>query len=425
MKNGEGNWNSVQKNSGLGRCGKSCRLRWVNHLRPNLSKGPFSNEEEKIIILLHAKQGNKWAQMAAQLPGRTDNEIKNFWNTRMKRCQRAGLPLYPPEVLNEANTFHIQEKEYFTQLQSSPSLSFSPFLSSNPQQKELNSNSSYYTNPYPQFNFPNMKSGYSENMVFPSSSVSSHGHPLFNQCFAANESSDYHSGSFNHGFEFDTSTAMAGSPYESFPLVQCSNTEACSSQSAPGSTTPASSNASGVYGLMGGSSMANGYHEGESLSPHRNSGLLDALVMEAQSLSRNDNKSKSECEDSTTAEGELSCKRKSMIAKEYDEEDEQVLVETTMENSDNNTNKKQRIDKGKKPIVEEESLEGMDYVDDDLFSMLNNFPLEMSVPGWYRGGERQSLGLETQQDPSSSSGLSDEELAWTLGTFWSNMPNMC
>ncbi|KAH8512636.1 hypothetical protein H0E87_006063 [Populus deltoides] len=97
-KHGEGNWNSVQKHSGLFRCGKSCRLRWANHLRPNLKKGAFTHEEEQLIIELHAKMGNKWARMAAHLPGRTDNEIKNYWNTRIKRRQRAGLPLYPPEV---------------------------------------------------------------------------------------------------------------------------------------------------------------------------------------------------------------------------------------------------------------------------------------------------------------------------------------
>ncbi|KAF6151887.1 hypothetical protein GIB67_010461 [Kingdonia uniflora] len=97
-KHGEGNWNSVQKNSGLSRCGKSCRLRWANHLRPNLKKGSFTLEEERQIVELHAKMGNKWARMAARLPGRTDNEIKNYWNTRIKRRQRAGLPLYPPDI---------------------------------------------------------------------------------------------------------------------------------------------------------------------------------------------------------------------------------------------------------------------------------------------------------------------------------------
>ncbi|CAL0316456.1 unnamed protein product [Lupinus luteus] len=97
-KHGEGNWNAVQKHSGLVRCGKSCRLRWANHLRPDLRKGAFTLEEEDRIIELHARMGNKWARMAAELPGRTDNEIKNYWNTRSKRMQRAGLPLYPKEI---------------------------------------------------------------------------------------------------------------------------------------------------------------------------------------------------------------------------------------------------------------------------------------------------------------------------------------
>ncbi|KAI4388371.1 hypothetical protein MLD38_000705 [Melastoma candidum] len=92
---GEGNWNAVRKKTGLLRCGKSCRLRWTNHLRPNLKKGSFTPEEERMIVELHSQLGNKWARMAAQLPGRTDNEIKNFWNTRIKRRLRDGLPLHP------------------------------------------------------------------------------------------------------------------------------------------------------------------------------------------------------------------------------------------------------------------------------------------------------------------------------------------
>uniref|UniRef100_A0A5B6YVZ8 Transcription factor GAMYB-like n=2 Tax=Davidia involucrata TaxID=16924 RepID=A0A5B6YVZ8_DAVIN len=101
-KHGEGNWNAVQKHSGLSRCGKSCRLRWANHLRPDLKKGAFTPEEERCIIELHAQMGNKWARMAAELPGRTDNEIKNYWNTRIKRRQRAGLSIYPPDICLQA-----------------------------------------------------------------------------------------------------------------------------------------------------------------------------------------------------------------------------------------------------------------------------------------------------------------------------------
>jgi len=64
---GEGNWNAVQRMTGLLRCGKSCRLRWTNHLRPNLKKGSFSPDEELLIAQLHAQLGNKWARMAAHV----------------------------------------------------------------------------------------------------------------------------------------------------------------------------------------------------------------------------------------------------------------------------------------------------------------------------------------------------------------------
>ncbi|GAB2287112.1 hypothetical protein Dimus_021497 [Dionaea muscipula] len=102
-RHGEGNWNAVQKRTGLARCGKSCRLRWANHLRPDLKKGAFTPEEERRVIELHAKIGNKWARMATELPGRTDNEIKNYWNTRTKRLQRIGKPLYPPDIAPAVN----------------------------------------------------------------------------------------------------------------------------------------------------------------------------------------------------------------------------------------------------------------------------------------------------------------------------------
>ncbi|KAL9255220.1 Transcription factor MYB101-like protein [Drosera capensis] len=65
-KHGEGNWNAVQKRTGLARCGKSCRLRWTNHLRPDLIKTAFKPEEERKIIEMHARMGNKWAQMAVE-----------------------------------------------------------------------------------------------------------------------------------------------------------------------------------------------------------------------------------------------------------------------------------------------------------------------------------------------------------------------
>nr|QHG11479.1 R2R3-MYB transcription factor 51 [Taxus chinensis] len=88
---GDGGWRSLPQKAGLKRCGKSCRLRWLNYLRPDIKRGSISPDEEELIIRLHKLLGNRWSLIAGRLPGRTDNEIKNYWNTQLyKKLEISG-----------------------------------------------------------------------------------------------------------------------------------------------------------------------------------------------------------------------------------------------------------------------------------------------------------------------------------------------
>ncbi|WVZ08873.1 hypothetical protein V8G54_022219 [Vigna mungo] len=128
----------------LKRCGKSCRLRWLNYLRPNIKHGQFSVEEDKIICSLFASIGSRsgvskfdiftecrWSIIASQLPGRTDNDIKNYWNTKLKKKMTAMNPS-PQKKPLQITLLSILE----SLTPSSSSLSF--------RDNSSNNNNSYY-----------------------------------------------------------------------------------------------------------------------------------------------------------------------------------------------------------------------------------------------------------------------------------------
>ncbi|KAL1548047.1 Transcription factor [Salvia divinorum] len=96
QQHGEGQWRSLPKKANLLRCGKSCRLRWMNYLRPGIKRGNISEDEEDLIVRLHRLLGNRWSLIAGRLPGRTDNEIKNHWNTHLFKKLNSHTKPPPP-----------------------------------------------------------------------------------------------------------------------------------------------------------------------------------------------------------------------------------------------------------------------------------------------------------------------------------------
>ncbi|KAM0679596.1 Myb- protein B [Glugoides intestinalis] len=112
------NWSYLAKIMGT-RQGKQCRERWHNHLNPEIKKTPFTREEDRMIVQLHMKYGNKWSEIAKHLPGRTDNAIKNYWNSSIVRRQRGGRErsLSVPDCEQEQTAYGIGRRRAFYMIQ--------------------------------------------------------------------------------------------------------------------------------------------------------------------------------------------------------------------------------------------------------------------------------------------------------------------
>ncbi|XP_062009452.1 transcription factor MYB101 [Rosa rugosa] len=480
-KHGEGNWNAVQKNSGLARCGKSCRLRWANHLRPNLKKGSLTAEEERMIIELHAKYGNKWARMASQLPGRTDNEIKNYWNTRMKRRQRAGLPIYPHELQHEvAASFHHQQAHQQQQRHNSnsSSSSFSSLLSSSHPRKanysstpslslydhisfdaslpnHHNSPSLNYSNSAMMTQF-NGNSGFTIPLspVSPVSPFGSSSSALFNQTNIPNQtllptpSQYYNSG---HGGFGNYSTLSLGSMIMGTPTYEPMNSELPSNQTPPYSpytpTKPASSaNFNGGEGLMEASGNTNGYEiETVTSQGKRGSGLLDDVLVQADVICGN---KRSRSGDSSSGE---SGKDKYIVEEEdesagQEEEEDNVQEESTWKSSGDNSAENLREGSSSPSVGMKPSEDPLEDMDDDLLSLLNFQSAAPESESWYGGsisdqaspgmngaGDNNNVSLDIRQNTSTyastvnmSAAEPDDEVKRSLPPcFWNNMPGIC
>ncbi|CAN4125920.1 unnamed protein product [Withania somnifera] len=134
-KYGPRDWSFIRSKGLLQRTGKSCRLRWVNKLRPNLKNGvKFSAEEERTVIELQAQFGNRWARIATYMPGRTDNDVKNFWSSRQKRLAKI-LRTSVPQPSKPQKNLHTEavpslEAPKLNSLAEERSLSVSQYCSS-------------------------------------------------------------------------------------------------------------------------------------------------------------------------------------------------------------------------------------------------------------------------------------------------------
>ncbi|XXG40763.1 hypothetical protein AAC387_Pa01g1400 [Persea americana] len=134
---GEKRWRLVPSKAGLNRCGKSCRLRWLNYLRPNIKRGNISDQEEDLIIRLHKLLGNRWSLIAGRLPGRTDNEIKNYWNSHLRKRVTNDTAQKEKQGPEQSYNSKLPQKDNGEVSKRSPKLKDNDFLASEFRVEEL------------------------------------------------------------------------------------------------------------------------------------------------------------------------------------------------------------------------------------------------------------------------------------------------
>ncbi|RZC50652.1 hypothetical protein C5167_019073 [Papaver somniferum] len=418
-RHGEGNWNAVQKNSGLARCGKSCRLRWANHLRPNLKKGSFSPEEEHLILELHSKLGNKWARMAAQLPGRTDNEIKNYWNTRVKRRQRAGLPLYPENLQRQSSSslsFQLPNQNQSNDLQFSSFQQQKPSFNSSPFTLFNLANTTISTPPFAsQFHeykrYRSANSNYGYSLPFSSNDHAQLPSSLFSQNHSSQLQSSSNVEGYHFGnFELNPSTQIQRNSFEPDELGGSSSDFSLKLE-LPSIQLP--------DGAVANAANSGSVAEGCNLSSQ--SYLLDALLQQAQTMANGDNGKRAE-------------KRYGFDQFAQDAPTSESVFKM---NGSNPSASQGSFGAGMK--LKEEPKEVINSGDDDLSSLLDIVPPPMHIGEWgYSdnsgeisngpssgvteddvGGLDQMKQLSTTSMPNTNS---DSEY-WN--DTWNNMPGIC
>nr|QIG55703.1 MYB transcription factor [Paeonia suffruticosa] len=144
-----GNWIALPRKAGLRRCGKSCRLRWLNYLRPDIKHGGFTQEEDRVICTLYSQMGSRWSVIASHLQGRTDNDVKNYWNTKLKKkflaaAKDGDIPTNNPTTVQNYYNFGLAQSSVTSPMVAMDTDAYGSF----------SANSLIHHNEYPIFNIP-------------------------------------------------------------------------------------------------------------------------------------------------------------------------------------------------------------------------------------------------------------------------------